>query len=741
MLPFIINIYISSTFIELQLESFFCFVFNRSSTDESPIPESSSKPSDETTSSIPTTQPSVINFSSLAKPFEKTDNSHRLRETISTTEKLPTAPRRSSQVTNHNNNVEVVRPKSRNNKKVSVTSGFSIRRNPNNTNNPYTLTVLTRPFDDFDKARRQNNLDSSSSQVPSDRYYYDSSSKSNEASVEPVADSNSRQEQSSESSMRRNDFVRDYRDDDDDIPVYVRPTTRSRNVKSRTRGTTVPTTTSTKYYTSTNRPITKRPLPFLVNNQDIVDSTENAINTESLIEAGLQNVQNDLSSLSSNDTFSEPLPTRGYNRPQNVWNEPAVSPYKTLDNLRNTYRYDDNQDHTSSTTTPSTTTTTTTSTTTTTPSTTTTRIRTRQRNPNKQSRTKPSYYSYRLEDEVIPDQTTEIFNGKVKNVIKAFLNNFVSSSEPQFVEEYTTTTTPKPTTPFNRNEDDVVNIGYQKKANFKFVDEKPLRSNIKRLQIITEPTESRYIAPTSESVKYTEDEKIIKDFPSTSSTMTTMSSTPFTYANLPTTPLSVHSTKNDFKIVPSRESQQSKFSNLITSRPSTEGSLKFKKIVEEAPSTESNNQVIHYNDEKINQTESNAEDNKVTTEAEQFRPSDIESDIASTTSTTKATTTVKIEPTTSTTKSISFPTRASRVNPAIKLAATNPGGGRRSYQSSSKCSSDNSLQANPKCNEIKYQRYKYSPASSLSSLKLSHIYLSWVEASLLKCPFFCLASN
>ncbi|CAH2050063.1 unnamed protein product, partial [Iphiclides podalirius] len=39
-----------------------------------------------------------------------------------------------------------------------------------------------------------------------------------------------------------------------------------------------------------------------------------------------------------------------------------------------------------------------------------------------------------------------------------------------------------------------------------------------------------------------------------------------------------------------------------------------------------------------------------------------------------------------------------------QLAAANLGGGRRSYQSSTNCSSDNSLQANPKCNEIKYQR-------------------------------------
>ncbi|XP_075969190.1 chitin deacetylase-like 5 isoform X2 [Anticarsia gemmatalis] len=674
----------------------------RSSTDESPIPESSSKPSDETTSSVPTTPNSIINVSSLAKPFEKTDNSHRLRPIVLTTEKLPTAPRRSSEVTNQNNNVEVVRSKSnRNNKKVvSLTSGFSIRRNPNNTNNPYTLTVLTRPFDDFDKARRQGNQENSSRQVQSDRYYYDSSSDSKEASVEPTSESDSRYEKSSESS-RRKDYGPDNSQDDDDIPVYVRPTSRSRPVKSRVRSTTLPSTTSTKYYINSDRTVTKRPAPFSVNNQEFGDSTENAINTEALIETGLQNAyNNELSSLSPNDNLSKSSPTRGYDRSRYEWNEPAVSPFKTLDNLRNAYQKENIRDYTTTTTT---TTSTTTSTTQYTP---TTRKRSRQRNTIKQKqRTKPSYYSYRLEDEVIPDQTTEIFNGKVKNVIKAFLNNFVSSPEPQLVEEFvTTTTTPKSTTPIQRDEEEVVNIGYQKKP-VQYVDEKPLRSNVKRLQIITEPAESRFIPPTAESISFTEDDRESKDFSSTTTTMASMSSSPFTYTNMPTTPMSVQSSTNDYRSAPSRDSYQSKFSSFIASKPETEGSRKFQRIFTDRPSTESNNnRVSSYDDEQINPTQSIAEDIQITTEAEKFRPSDVESDIASTTSTTKATTTVRIEPTTSTTKSISFPTRASRVNPAIKLAATNPGGGRRSYQSSSKCSSDNSLQANPKCNEIKYQR-------------------------------------
>ncbi|XP_050554950.1 mucin-5AC isoform X2 [Spodoptera frugiperda] len=667
----------------------------RSSTDESPIPESSSKPSDETSSSAPTTSAPIINFSSLAKPFEKTDNVYRLKETISTTETHPTSSRRSSEVTNNSNNVEVVRSKSsRNNKKVSLTSGFSIRRNPNNANNPYTLTVLTRPLEDFDKARKPNSQEGSSSnsrQRLPDRYYEDKSSDSEDVSEEPIVESDSKYVSSSESSMRRNDYGPDNSEDEYDIPVYVRPTSRPKVVKSRIRTTTTPSTTTTKYYIKSAN---TRPTPFVAKNQEIVDSTENSINTEALIETGLRNAHAiELSTVPLNNTLNEQLPTKEYDRSEYTWNEPTVSPFKTLDNLRNSYRTSDTRDYT-------------TSTTSTTVATTTTRRHIRNRNNKKQKiARKPSYYSYRLEDEVVPDQTTEIFNGKVKTVIKAFLNNFVSSTEPlQVVEDFSTTTsttTVKPTTPSQRNEDEVVNIGFQKKP-FKYVDEKPLRSNVKRLQIITEAPVSRYVTPSAESISFTEEEREMKDFSSTTTTMATMSSTPFTYANVPTSPMPIQSSTNDFRNIPSRDSYQSKFSSFITSKPENEASFKFKNIINDAPSTESSNRDSELNDEVIEPTQSLVED-KATTETE-VRHNNVESEIASTTSTTKSTTTLKFEPTTSTTKSISFPPRASRVNPAIKLAATNPGGGRRSYQSSSKCSSDNSLQANPKCNEIKYQR-------------------------------------
>ncbi|CAH0695012.1 unnamed protein product [Spodoptera exigua] len=667
----------------------------RSSTDESPIPESSSKPSDETSSSAPTTSAPIINFSSLAKPFEKTDNVFRLKETISTTETHPTSSRRSSEVTNNSNNVEVVRSKSsRNNKKVSLTSGFSIRRNPNNANNPYTLTVLTRPLEDFDNARKSSSQEANSSRerLP-DRYYEDSSSDSRDVSAEPIVDSDdSKYVSSSESSMRRNDYGPDNSEDEYDIPVYIRPSSRTKVVKSRIRTTTTPLETTTKYDIKS---INTRPTPFVARNQEIVDSTENSINTEALIETGLQNAQAiELSTVPLNNTVNEQPPTKEYDRSQHTWNEPTVSPFKTLDNLRNSYRTSDTPD-------PST------STTSTTVATTTTRRHIRNRNNKKSQKhaRKPSYYSYRLEDEVVPDQTTEIFNGKVKTVIKAFLNNFVSSTEiPQIVEDFSTTTsttTVKPTVPMQRNEDEVVNIGFQKRP-LKYVDEKPLRSNVKRLQIITEAPMHRYITPSAQSISVTEQEREMKDFSSTTTTMATMSSTPFTYANIQTSPMPIQSSTSYFKNTPNRDSYQSKFSSFITSKPENEPSFKFQNIINDVPSTQSSIQDSELDDEVIKPTQSFVED-KATTETE-VRHNNVESEIASTTSTTKSTTTLKFEPTTSTTKSISFPPRASRVNPAIKLAATNPGGGRRSYQSSSKCSSDNSLQANPKCNEIKYQR-------------------------------------
>lgn len=627
---------------------------------------------------------------------------------------------------------------------MSLTSGFSIRRNPNNVDNTYTLTVLTRPLEDFDRARKPNSRGRSSSrQRQSDRYYHDSiSSNSNEASVEPasaepastepasaepvaakqasaepasaepvsvelefvelasvepasvepVDETENKYEISSEISNPKNYYGPDNSEDDYDIPVYVRPTSRTIPVKSRYRSTTLPSTTSTKYYIKT------RPTPFSANNQEVVDSTENSINTEALVETGLQNSH--VSQLSAaplnNIPNEEPKEEREYDRSKYTWSEPSISPFKTLDNLRNTYRNVDTHDHT-------------TSTTSTTVATTTTRRSSRHRNIKKQKQSrKPSYYSYRVEDEVIPDQTTEIFNGKGKTVIKAFLNNFVSSSAPKFSEEFSTTTTttsttPKPTTTTHIYEDEVVNIGYQKKP-LRYVDEKPLRSNVKRLQIITEPPVSRYVAPSVESIDFSEAESDIKDFSSTTTTMVSMSSTPFTYSNLPTSPMPIQSSTSDYKTIPSRDSYQSKFSSLITSTPENEGSYKFQNIINDVPATDSNIRDVDINDGVVKSTQSIVEDRATTVTDE--RRHKVESEIASTTSTTKSTTTMKFDPTTSTTKSISFPPRASRVNPAIKLAATNPGGGRRSYQSSSKCSSDNSLQANPKCNEIKYQRYK-----------------------------------
>lgn len=664
----------------------------------------------------------MINFSSLAKPFERTDNSFRLKETVSTTERLPT-PGRSSRLTNKNifpNSVEVVQPINQNNKKVvSLTTGFSIRRNLNNTNNPYTLTVLTRPFDNFNQSHKTDNrLYNKDKPIKLNSYNVQNNNDAREISIESQEDTIINAEgRSSESSMRRKDTSSEIvSDDDDDLPDFVRPIKTKQTVRPRIKLASVPSTTATtKYYLKT---VVKRPAPFSSNNDKSEDSTENVINTEALIDTGLQNVrEKGKLNVHENGSIQSESPTwEQYEDSEEIWNKPIVSPYRTLNNLRNSYNRNENsvQDYTTSTT----------STTRYTAPSTTQREYVRN-NVRKEeiSSSKPSYYSYRVEDDDIPDQTTEVFSGTVKNIIKAF---FSLGSTPKSQEAMQfTSTTPKLTTYSTTilPEEKVVNIGYQKKP-LKYVDEKPYRYNVKRLQIITEPTINRFISPSVETTSYTEREYNtgFSSTTPTTTTLSTMANAPVEFSPPETTPLMQESsTTNDYRNSPVTDLYQSKFNRFITStpkqateRPYNENSRKFQNIISQEPSSESNDRdKISYNivdDEVTKLTKTNSEPTKTPTETEWDRPTNkIVSEIATTTSTTKSTT-MKIE-TTSTTKSLSFPTRASRVNPAIKLAATNLGGGRRSYQSSSKCSSDNSLQANPKCNEIKYQRY-YTPASS-----------------------------
>ncbi|KAI5639696.1 chitin binding peritrophin-A domain-containing protein [Phthorimaea operculella] len=540
----------------------------RSPTDENPD-SPSEHPSDGSTLPVPSSPSPMINFSSLAKPFEKTDNSYRLQDTITSTERILNS-RLPTHVTNNN---------------------------------------VNKAHSDF--------------------------------------------------------------------------------VQPKPKGTT-------KYYLKT---VIKRPAGFATNNEEKEDSTENIINTDALIETALQNAR---ANGYLNSQLNDSVTTKSSKWEQSVdskddyWNKPLViSPYRTLDNLKNEYVTKEKykQDY-------STTTAATTRFTTTVPK---ESIRQYVRTEGKTT-SKPAYYSYRVIDEEIPDHTTEALSSTVKNIIKAFFNNF--SLTPKPTENYSSTTPKTTTTP---QVEKVVNIGFQKKP-YKYVDEKPLRNNVKRLQIVTEPSVNRFVSPSQETVKFTERHT---DFHKDYSTTTAPSVTdrPIGHISPQTTSATNRETlardQNDGVI------RDSKFSLLVSNRseisstPETkvENSRKFQKFIYSEPAP------FNYRDKSSNNNAenevtklTNVETTKTAAVPEWNRQTNkVENEIATTTSMTKSTT-VRTEPTTQTTKSISFPTRPSRVNPAIKLAATNPGGGRRSYQSSTKCSSDNSLQANPKCNEIKYQR-------------------------------------
>lgn len=656
----------------------FCFVFNRSesSTDENPIrkPESfsSQNPIEESTSTIPPTSPSYINFSSLAKPFERTDNIHRLQETISSTEKLPTISN-SARVTNNSNkiNVDLGRSKSAQNSKkiVSLTSGFSIRRNPNNTNNPYTLTVLTRPFEDYDKARRTYPENDSNRNKQTNRFNSNTENVKKSVAFQPQFNQNS---QKITGTFTQRKDVSPEIVNEDDIPIYVRPNrVKTTSAPKILYTTPYPTTKgTTKYYIKS---ATRQTTPFSLNNAPPVGSTENNINTDVIIDSDLQNTKTlETSSILLNSTIKESSQEEPNDVTVKSWNQPVVSPYRTLDNLRTSYNNKDEliQGYSTSTST---------------------------RRPveivSDKARRGPSYYSYRVIDEDVPDQTTEIFSGKVKNVIKAFFNNFVSTPTPKRVTQFPSTTLKMTTT------EKVINIGHQKKT-YSYVQEKSQQvNNIKHVQVMTEPTVNSLVSPSDDPLGFiNKNTPLYNEFSSSTLPSYSNKKTSYVVTSSPTTPMMLESTTiNEFRHnVPEKQSHESKFASLITNKPDIENSRKFQKIITQEVSTESNKRDGIFYD---------SGDDELTTPLKMnLETTNTANEIASTTSTTKSTVTVKND-LTSTTKSLSFPTRASRVNPAIKLAATNPGGGRRSYQSTTKCSSDNSLQANPKCNEIKYQRY------------------------------------
>ncbi|CAH2989692.1 unnamed protein product [Chilo suppressalis] len=653
----------------------------RSSTDENPNqnPEKSSNndPSDGSSDSFPVSPSPLINLSSLAKPFERTDNSHRLSETLLLKDKSLTS-RHSSRFTNNKPSLDVVQPSSKENKKVvSLTTGFSIRRNLNNTNNPYTLTVLTRPFDDYNKTRGGSVIENNKSEQGR-YYYYDT-----EDNMESVNIKSSTPKSNSENSLevitQRKDLIVELQRDED-IPKPVRPKIRIPSSKTRyvisTEPTTVTTTATTKYYLKS---VVRRPFPYSGNGEQYLDSTENSIHPEVVRNSSEDSKKSDIELVSQANISSikEKTLWEQIEKSEEILDDPVVSPYKSLDNLRNQLSNRDNLIQES-----------TTSSTSTTP--------VYSQPETEKPRSKTSYYSYRIVDEVVPDQTTEVFSGKVKNVIRAFFSNLASTPTPRLLEEFSITThknTPQP-------EEKVVNIGFQKKK-IKYVDDKPLRTNTKRIQIVTEPSVNSFLSSDGNIPSLTEN---IHDLSST--TMSTVSPVPLIITEPTETQVLIDSSTNkNYRTFSDRQSFESKFNIITTTKPEVQTSHKFQKLLHN-PSSERNNydSVTYKNiDDTITKSLS-IDTTKSPSEIDWDEPSNqVLSEVASTTSTTKATSTVRNEPTSST-KSISFPTRASRVNPAIKLAAKNLGGGRRSYQTSSKCSSDNSLQANPKCNEIKYQR-------------------------------------
>ncbi|XP_063357692.1 mucin-2 isoform X1 [Cydia amplana] len=668
----------------------------RSSTDENlnlnPNNSSDQNPSDGSPMTVPISNP-IINLSSFAKPFEKTDNTHRLKENLPS-EKL--THRHSPRVTNKNNNipVEVVKTSSNENKKVvSLTTGFSIRRNPNNTNNPYTLTVLTRPFDNYHNSRKHITPEEKTKQQVTETRHDELENV--QKPVESLIDEDN--VGSSESSLRRSSI-------EEDIPVYSRPQSRPKTSYQYSREDyATPPTTTTKYYLKT---VIKRPAPapFTYSNDQKESSTENTIDTEALIETGLRNVKN--TQTQSTTPINRDLPDwEQYETHSEQWNKPVVSPYRTLNNLRNNEENNEAIDFTTSTAS-------------------TTRYTTTQKvilsstaKPQELLSSKPAYYSYKVDDDEVSDQTTEVFSGKVKSVIKAFLSNFGGASSTERVKQIVNTVAPQ--------EEKVVNIGFQKKM-LKYIDEKPARHHIQRVHIITEQPTTRFSPTTIDTPNYTQ-----RDFVSTpsqsisnrgtSTTITPASSIFAEYAETTPTPMLQTPSNNVLRNIPNTEYSDSKFNsfnNYVTEntqktvKPQPENSRKFLKIIEE-PSTELTKIDSTFNnniDNEVTKLTKSTEPTKTTTETERYRQASVLNEIASTTSSTKSTTTYKVD-VTPTKKSLSFPTRASRVNPAIKLAATNPGVGRRSYQST-KCSSDNSLQPNPKCNEIKYQRPSPSPSPS-----------------------------
>ncbi|CAK1601724.1 unnamed protein product [Parnassius mnemosyne] len=648
---------------------------SRFSADENP--GSSTQNSFTESTSVPSTLPPVINISSRAKPFRMTDNSHRLVDFLDSTEALPTH-RLPTSVTNANNNTDMKIVGSNTTKnKLSVSTGFTIRRNANNTKNPYTLTVITRPYDGYNTSKKvitfeNNNFNEQNTQ----RLYYNTN-EDNAMKLSKTKVTVDNYNNESPLINRRGEIPSIQQNKTNEHHLIK---TKYKNERHGLRINTTPATSaSTKYYLKN---IIKRPLP-LSSTEEIGDITENVVRTSHF----LTNMSGEDALLNDKKIY-EP---NGKEVTDNL-QETIQVPLTSLNNSFEQKSYIDDfiQDYSMSSTTLHTTTL--------------KQFYDQTTDEDKYASRKPSYYSYSVDDEIPPDHTTKVLRGKVKNVIKTFFNNLVSHSR---ATENIYVSTPKIT---STTSETIVNIGYQKKK-LKYVDDKPIRGNVKYLEIITEPSVSRFTTQSVDSISFTESfDSVQKGLPlETISTESFITTTPIIQIDLETSVKVTNSSESKQYQDINKNSLKSKFSNLLTSSVSVpvEKSHKYQNIIDDALINKNSDNLnisnIDVMNEFIKPTTAYEDEIVTMTEMDQHQPIPAIADVASTTSTTKSTTTVKLELKT-TTKSLSFPTRASRVNPAIKLAAANLGGGRRSYQSSTNCSSDNSLQANPKCNEIKYQR-------------------------------------
>lgn len=572
--------------------------------------------------------------------------------------------------------MKLVRPSGSKNK---YTTGFSIRQNVNNTKNPYTLTVITRPYDSNNTSQKVIRFESgASSAEKSERFSYNTNNGNADENVRMQQGINYNNEATTSNPTQRRGKRPEVINEQNKTHYYI----KTKNQRHRKIINTTPAvSTSTKY-------INNERLPELMTDIKIDEYIGKEKKTNYLIKQESETLEDKAVIVDQNVDGLNSKKLKA--TVEETTSESPITPYKILDNFQNPYIDDSIQDYATS------------STSSTTIKSTFESVDQRKVDEEKYISQRPSYYSYSVDDVVIPDHTTEVLNGKVGNVIKTFFNNLASRSKN--IQEF------YPTTPniISTTSENVVNIGYKKKL-LKHIDTKPFRTNIKSLQIITEPSTSTFIPTSVDSARFTElFDDVRQGFPNDpTSTVSYIKTTPIDLTNFKTTTKTTESTTDNRYSDENSDSFQLKFSKILTTEHPVDKQFKDEKIVvDRLPIKESGYLHTSYVDlvsETTKPTITNIEQT-LPNETGNYQSLPTMSDVASTTSTTKSTTTVEVEPK-MTTKSLSFPTRASRVNPAIKLAAANLGGGRRSYQSSTNCSSDNSLQANPKCNEIKYQRY------------------------------------